>query len=111
MSYYLCHQSHHRHHHRLRMTSQRLYGEAAWVPSGLLDSLLAENPLVELLKYKKSFYKYFTSGTYGFSCKQICNATKIGIEHEWRHPLLDMPTTLISRNIILTFHYGHVGKF
>jgi hypothetical protein len=22
----------------------------------------------------------------------------IGTEHEWRHPLLDMPTTLISRN-------------
>ena len=44
------------------MTSQRLYGEAAWVPSGLLDSLLAENPVDELLKCKKSFYKYFTKG-------------------------------------------------
>ena len=66
MSNYLCHQSHPLH-HRLRMTSQRLYGEAAWVPSGLLDSLLAENPVAELLKCKKSFYKYFTSGTYGFS--------------------------------------------
>ena len=23
---------------------------------------------------------------------------KIGTEHEWRHPLLDMPTILLSRN-------------
>ena len=60
MSNYLCHQSHHLH-HRLRMTSQRLYGEAAWVPSGLLDSLLAENPVAELLKWEKDF---FISTTY-----------------------------------------------
>ena len=60
MSNHLCHQSHHLR-HRLRMTSQRLYGEAAWVPSGLLDSLLAENPVAELLKCKKEFLYISTS--------------------------------------------------
>ena len=30
----------------------------------------------------------------------------IGTEYEWRHPLLDIPTTLINRNDV---QYGNTG--
>ena len=35
--------------------------------------------------------------------QQLSEIQSIGTKHEWRHPLLDLPTTLIIRNVVQLF--------
>ena len=51
-----------------------------------------------------------------YICSILSNTPFIGTEDEWRHPLLDMPTTLISRKVVQLFsiptlqHSWHVQQ-
>jgi hypothetical protein len=67
-----------------------LYGEAVWVPSGLTDSLLAENPVAELLKCEKSFKTTSMNQMYGFD--------KVIYPKYSKHCTLPRPSEISEKN-------------